>query len=414
MMESIQDSMISYDGEEDEKTSEVLVEIQKLEKILLTQLDLEINSNVSYAAFSTCEQENQSDFHQSNSLFSLQRELDEAVYLEPEEPLVSQRIQEFEHLELSNTVQSDHRPPTFTVNTTKPKTTTTFRKATPPERSQDLQESLLTQTQRIKSMLENLEHQLNQTSDTKTTTLKTNSEGIISSIATLRNLEDSLQRPQQFSGEATHQKPAMPVLPPIHERKSQIPVVTPSASMLSSKDLENHNRMQDNVDNQNRMHQIRHQLWGNQRVDEESMSMISISAQVSEETNGCLPQSLSSHVSEEESSSSRKDPYATISSPSCYAPYSINSCNLDLSRIDLTHTNIPEQQQPSASAASSTYEKAYRASYQYTPSCSESQDQCCQVLPLSRLLTSMKRVEHYVNVCRRQNTNPQPPKFREV
>lgn len=354
--------------DEDEKTSEVLMEIQKLENILLEQLDKESTFAASSVAFhaskSTYDDESSSDFDDGASNATLRKELNQVVTPYGH---VSQRVQLYEDL------QEQH-----------PTTLTNPSAATTPQRS-DQQETLLSQTTKIKSMLEKLERQLLNSDEPKkaanAATSVTPTADIQNSIQSLSHLEQSLKK-----ANSSHE-----LLPVAETRSSSNNNMSwpddqaqqpPQRQQLSSSHMDNHNRL----------HSIRHNLWGGTPIrrndnidnDDDSLSTVSISAQAASGMN-------------------HHHHYH-------HRPPKEETCCFPNEQTSSPETPIQPRDDYFSSAYQSTFSTAYRLDlpethryyYYNTEQQGTENVACCRIPPLERLLTALKRLEHKVASCKRR------------
>eukprot|EP00980_Cylindrotheca_fusiformis_P000971 scaffold265_cov131-Cylindrotheca_fusiformis.AAC.6 len=366
-----------YDDEdEDEKTSEVLMEIQKLENILLEQLDKEStfdwhSLDDGPAATSTFDEESTLDEVASNS--TLRKELNQVITPYGH---VSDRVQKYEELQPARARSK--------FNSEDDETTTSQQES----KTNQPQETLLSQTTKIKSMLENLERQLNESASQQPFSP---SADIQNSIRSLHNLENSLQKTTSSSPKTRGLSPLSPEQFSVRKTLSwpdqdSPPTTTPRMSQLSSTQMDNHNRL----------HSTRHNLWGGTTPirggiqeqyddDDENMSIASVVAVASgnpnhrrqrrpvvvEEQTCCLPNNEA--AGQDTTNILPRDDYF---SPAYQSSFS-HAYHLDIPDPRIYHYYAP--QEPSM----------------------RTENACCRVRPLERLLATLKSLEQRVaSSCR--------------
>jgi hypothetical protein len=332
--------------DEDENMSEVLMEIQKLENILMEQLDRE-SSFGKESVDPSSHLEDESVFDEEGSFSTLRKELNQAVTPYGH---VSRRVQIYEDLQPTSTVNQTTTPTTTTA--TVAMTTNHEDSITTSQQTSNQQETLLSQTTKIKSLLENLERQLNDS---------------VPDASSLNNLQHSLQKDNPLRSSSS------PSLQPVEgQTPSRTTTNWPDQPQLSSSHMDNHNRL----------HSIRQQLWGGTPVrggirqeEVDSMSTVSISAQVSSEIN---------HRAVGEQTSC----FPTEGAP---------------------ETPVQPRNDYFSTAYQSTFSTAYRLDlpdpsiyHYYASQEPATENACCRIPPLEKLLTALKRLEQRVPSCKRR------------
>jgi hypothetical protein len=337
------------DEDEDENMSEVLMEIQKLENILMEQLDKE-SSFGEESVDASSHLEDESVFDEAGSCSTLRNELNQVVTPYGH---VSQRVQMYEDLQpASATVaMTTHHEDSITTS----------------QQTSNQQETLLSQTTKIKSLLENLERQLNDSVPDASSSIPLPTADLHKSIQTLNNLEHSLQKDNPLM------RSSSPKLQPVEgQTPSRTTTNWPDQPQLSSSHMDNHNRL----------HSIRQQLWGGTPIrggispeEDDSMSTVSISAQVSSEIN-----------------------HRAVEEQTCCFPTE-----------DAPETPVQPRDDYFSTAYQSTVSTAYRLDlpdpsiyHYYASQEPATENACCRIPPLEKLLTALKRLEQRVPSCKRR------------
>jgi hypothetical protein len=346
--------------DEDENMSEVMMEIQKLENILMEQLDKESSFEKESVVASTY-LEDESVFDDAGSCSTLRNELNQVVTPYGH---VSQRVQIYEDLQPTSTSPVNQ--------TTTPNHEDSIRTS---KETSNQPGSLLSQTTKIRSLLENLERQLNDSvpDASSSTPLRLPTADLHNSIQTLNNLEHSLQKDKPL-----HKSLMSSTSPKLQPVEGQTPSRTstnwPDQPQLSSSHMDNHNRL----------HSIRQQLWGGTPIrgggirqeEDDCMSTVSNYAQVSSEIN-----------------------HRAVEEQTCCFPTE-----------GVPDTPVQPRDDYFSTAYQSSFSTAYRLDLPDNPSIyhyyasqeSATENACCKIPPVEKLLTALKRLEQRVASCKRR------------